>query len=101
MGGMIAQIMFSDPTMETATTNDYNYACSFDELSTFCSIAETCGAYQFTGAYTAFAPTNEAFAALDEEIGGLDKLSKDTLCSIFGFHFKEGIFTCTVSIVFG
>ena len=89
--GMIAQIMFSDPTTETATTNDYNFACSINELSTFCSIAKTCGAYQFTGAYTVFAPTNEAFTALDEEIGGLDKLSKDTLCSIFGFHFKEGI----------
>merc|ERR1712085_230257 len=60
--GMIAQIMFSDPTTETATTNDYNFACSINELSTFCSIAKTCGTYQFTGAYT-----------------------------IFGFHFKEGI----------
>merc|ERR1712194_843778 len=78
-------------TEAPSTTNDYNFACSINELSTFCSIAKTCGTYQFTGAYTVFAPTNEAFTALDEDIGGLDKLSKDTLCSIFGFHFKEGI----------
>lgn len=89
--GMIAQIMFIDPTMDTATTNDWNFACAIDDLSTMCNILETCGANNFMGTYTIFAPTNEAFAALDEEVGGLENLDEDALCGIFAFHVTEGI----------
>merc|ERR1711935_1188272 len=67
--GMIAQIMFSDPTTETATTNDYNFACSIDYLSTMCKILEKCGANNLRGTYTIFAPTNDALAAFGEEVG--------------------------------
>merc|ERR1712021_205399 len=30
--GMIAQIMFTDPNMDSATTNDWNFACAIDYL---------------------------------------------------------------------
>lgn len=90
--GMIAQIMFVDPTLDTATTNDWDVACAVEELSSMCTLLETCGGYHVTGSYTIFAPTNEAIAELDEAVvGGLNNLDKETLCGIFQFHTIEGI----------
>ena len=66
-------------------------ACSNDDFTTLCSLVETCiDSFDADKIFTVFAPTDEAFKALDEEVGGLDTVDEDTLCDILKYHVVAG-----------
>ncbi|OEU10427.1 hypothetical protein FRACYDRAFT_247524 [Fragilariopsis cylindrus CCMP1102] len=61
----------------------FDLACSNDDFTTLCSLVETCiDSFDADKIFTVFAPTDEAFKALDEEVGGLDTAiySNDVSC---------------------
>ncbi|KAG7346756.1 PKD domain containing protein [Nitzschia inconspicua] len=63
-------IKFSSPTSQEGCSTIYDILCSTDELSEFCAVIEAAGlrnAFQ-SGAWTVFAPTNQAFSEFPTDL---------------------------------
>ncbi|KAG7364627.1 PKD domain containing protein [Nitzschia inconspicua] len=63
-------IKFSSPTSQERCSTIYDILCSTDELSEFCAVIEAAGlrnAFQ-SGAWTVFAPTNQAFSEFPTDL---------------------------------
>ena len=69
-------------------TNTVEVACSLPEFTTLCSAIELAGLGSAldTGNWTVFAPTNDAFAALPEDMLDAALNSTDLLTDILLFH---------------
>jgi len=58
---------------------------------TLCAVVKACiDSFDADEIYTVFAPTDEAFEALAEEVGGLNTVDDDTLCGILQYHVVAG-----------
>jgi uncharacterized surface protein with fasciclin (FAS1) repeats len=64
-------------------------ACSNPDFSILCTLVESCPE-TVDGPVTVFAPTDEAFMALDAAVGGLSTVDDDILCGILSFHIVSG-----------
>jgi uncharacterized surface protein with fasciclin (FAS1) repeats len=83
-------IMVDEPTDIVQTAQD---AGSFNTLLTALDVAGLTGALQGDGPFTVFAPTDEAFAAIDPEV--LTDLlgDNDLLTAVLTYHVVPGRFT--------
>jgi uncharacterized surface protein with fasciclin (FAS1) repeats len=76
--------------VENSSKTITDVVCGLDDYSTLCSLVETCPeVLDGDETYTLFAPTDDAFAALNEVIP-LDTIVEETVCSILKFHIAEG-----------
>jgi len=78
---------YVDSSEGSSTVTDV--VCSEDNYSTLCSLLNSCPSiFDDDGTYTLFAPTNDAFSALNDIIP-LNSVSVETICAVLMFHASD------------
>jgi len=80
------------PTVVTFATADPTFSTLVAALTELTPATDFATVLSGTGPFTVFAPTNDAFTALDTELapGGISSLTETTLTSVLNYHVASG-----------